>query len=101
MKKIIIALLVVSSILVMTSTTVKAKRSGEESIYPQTFIVTNIDRTNDIVYLETFTGMVYTWQGCEDWQINDIAAAIMYNSGTPETITDDQITVLEYSGWIE
>jgi hypothetical protein len=48
-----------------------------------------------------FSGMVYAWKGVEDWQINDIAAAIMYNNGTPDTITDDQIAVLEYTGWLD
>lgn len=83
------------------SITTSAKVSGEDSIYPQTFIVCGIDKQTDTIHLRTFSGMVYAWKGVEDWQINDIAAAIMYNNGTPDTITDDQIAVLEYTGWLD
>ena len=72
--------------------------SGKE--YPQTFIVSDIDRDADIMYLETFSGMVYTWEGVEDWQVKDVAAAIMNDNGT-EDITDDDIKQLEYTGWID
>lgn len=78
----------------------EAKRSGEESIYPQTFIIDEIDEQNDLVYLATFSGFVYIWEGVDDWQVGDIGAAIMYNNNTPDDITDDYIMVLEYSGFI-
>ncbi len=75
----------------------QSNASGAE--YPQTFIVSEIDEEADLVYLETFSGMVYTWEGVEDWQVSDIAAAIMNDNGT-ETITDDIIKQLKYTGYI-
>lgn len=76
----------------------QSSASGKE--YPQTFIVSAIDKDADIMYLETFSGMVYTWEGVEDWQVKDVAAAIMNDNGTP-AIYDDEILDLKYSGWIE
>lgn len=76
----------------------QSSASGKD--YPQTFIVSAIDKNADIMYLETFSGMVYTWEGVEDWQVKDVAAAIMNDNGT-EDITDDDIKQLEYTGWIE
>ena len=69
--------------------------------YPQTFIISEIDREADLIYLETFSGMVYTWEGCEDWEVNDLAAAIMNDNGTPDNITDDTIEMLRYSGYLD
>lgn len=80
---------------------ISAQATAPAKDYPQTFIVSEIDQDNDIIYLETFSGMVYTWEGSEDWEVNDIAAAIMNDNGTPDNITDDTIEVLRYTGYLE
>lgn len=66
--------------------------------YPKTFIVYEIDRTDDIIYLMDANGNEWIYEGCEDWQAGDVAAATMNNNGTP-SIYDDEITQLQYSGW--
>lgn len=67
--------------------------------YPETFIVDRVDRENDVLYLETFSGNVFTWNSCEDWEPGDIASAIMNSNGTEE-VKDDTIIMLKYSGYI-
>lgn len=74
-----------------------AEKMSEKNLYPQTFIVYEVDREFDIVYLMTFSGFEYEWEGVEDWHAGDIASALMYDNGTPK-ITDDEIIKLHYAG---
>lgn len=83
-----------------TITTITAPAAGSiENLYPETFIVTEVNLAMGYIELETFSGNVFTWEGCEDWQEGDIASAIMNDNGTPE-VTDDEIIKLEYSGYL-
>ena len=93
------SLLTIIILLLLIPSTVKATPADLNNIYPQTFIVSDIDKANDIVYLETPSGMIYTWQGVEDWMIGDIASAIMNNNKTHQNITDDKIIKLQYAGY--
>lgn len=61
--------------------------------YPQVFEVVDID--NDLVYLNDWSGHQWIWEGAEDWEIGDFAAAIMGTNGT-ESIYDDIIIKLRY-----
>lgn len=67
------------------------------TIYPQTYIVTDVDYTTDIVEITTATGYTYEFTGAEDWAEGELCSCIMYNSGT-EDITDDVILATRYSG---
>lgn len=71
-----------------------------ENLYPQTFMVISVDYYENLVTIKDFNG--YTWQfwGAEDWIENDICSAIMDNRGT-ESIFDDEVVSVRYSGWIE
>ena len=99
MKKILIAALL--TLATLTAGSIKAdaaaEKMSEKNLYPQTFIVYEVDREFDIVYLMTFSGMEYEWEGVEDWHAGDIASALMYDNGTPK-ITDDEIIKLHYAG---
>ena len=68
--------------------------------YPMTGIVTEVDRKNDIVTIEDFNGNIWEFEGCEDWEENDICSCIMNNKGT-ENIKDDEIVKVKYSGYFE
>lgn len=59
-------------------------------IYPMTFIITEVDEAEDVVYMENYFGHVYTFEGVEDWWPGDMVSCIMWTEGTPE-ITDDVI----------
>ena len=68
--------------------------------YPETFIVTEVNSTENYITLETFSGNVFIWHNSEDWMIGDIASAIMDSNGTEE-VEDDEIIKLMYSGYID
>ena len=68
------------------------------SIYPETARIVELNYDEDIVIVETFTGFLFSFYGCEDWSIGDCCSMIMSDNGT-ETMLDDQVIVAEYSGW--
>ena len=67
-------------------------------IYPETAKVVLVDHDTDTVYVEIFTGYVFSFEGCEDWQEGDCASLIMEDNGT-EKIFDDQIVMAYYGAW--
>ena len=73
--------------------------------YPRTFFVEAIDPDTDTVLLYDMNGWQWEWEGVEDWAVEDMAAAIMDDNGTPENIFDDIIITLHYqtniSDWDE
>lgn len=69
----------------------------QNDVYSMTAIVSNLDYENDIVTISDFNGRLYCFYGCEDWQIDDIASVVMLKKGT-ETILDDEIIDVKYSG---
>ena len=102
MKRIITLL----AIIAVLTTSIKATAySGEidhqPSIYPETFIVDQVDEAADLVTCRTIAGQRFTFYGVEDWMAGDIAAAIMSDNGTPETVTDDIIITVRYVGYTD
>lgn len=66
-------------------------------LYPQTFVVTDIDRGQDVVTVTAANGNSFRFSGCEDWCLGDIATAIMFDGGT-FGVQDDSIISIHYSG---
>lgn len=66
--------------------------------YPQSFIVSDIDYKNNIVYIATPTGFIYSFYNVDDWIIGDHCAAIMFNNYT-KYIIDDKIISVKYCGF--
>lgn len=90
--KVISAVLMVCSLLMV----VVAVASAE--LYPETAKVVKVNYEEDTVTVETFTGFLFTFYGCEDWQEGDCASLIMEDNGT-ELIYDDEIIIAQYSAW--
>lgn len=65
---------------------------------PLTAKVVDLDRSTDTVTIETSTGILYQFYGCEDWCEGDFITAIMWKNGT-NNITDDALVTWQYSGW--
>jgi len=86
------------NLIAMIATIVTLTGAPVGAEYPQSFTVTDVDRANDIVTFETYSGHQYLWEGCEDWEIGDRAAAIMNDAGSPETVIDDVIVQVRYTG---
>ena len=62
--------------------------------YSQVLEVVEIE--NDLIYLVDWDGNEWIWEGAEDWEIGDFAAATMNTNGT-EIIYDDIIVNLRYT----
>lgn len=69
-------------------------------LYAQTYRVVELNEQTDTVTVESATGYLYAFYGCEDWQIGDLAAILMWTNGTNE-ITDDVILSVRYAGRFE
>ena len=65
-------------------------RSRERDIYPKGVIVEELDYYDDSVIVSDANGFLWSFQGCEDYEVGDILALIMDGRGTPE-IFDDAI----------
>lgn len=68
-----------------------------EVFYPATLVITAIQ--DDVVTLETSTGISYQFTGAEDWTEGELVSVLMYNNGTPETIRDDVMMVRRSTGF--
>lgn len=97
--KIIVSILVSISILIAFTTCAHAE------LYPKTFFVFALDYGNDIVTFIDMNNQEWIMYGTEDWIIDDMAAAIMDDNGTPYNIYDDIIVTVYYqtntSNWTE
>ncbi len=71
------------------------------TIYPTTCTVTNCDTTSDLVTMSTATGYLFQIEGVEDNWPGDLVSCIMFDSFTPNDITDDIILSYRYSGTTE
>lgn len=72
-----------------------------EGVYSTTTMVTEVDYDADIVIIQTFSGIEYQFEGCEDWYEGDICTVTMWDNDTPDTVYDDEILQTRYSGWID
>ncbi len=95
MKKLIVLLLCV---LLVASSMFLGFAVALKSIYPRSMRVIGIEYDNDLVIAEDAMGFVWTWEGTEDWCCNDDVAVIMFDRFTPNTIRDDVIIAIRYSG---
>lgn len=70
--------------------------NSTEEFYPLTVKITSLDKENDIVYCVDGSGFLWSFFGCEDWEVNDIASLLMNSHGT-DIIYDDEIVLTHYS----
>lgn len=68
--------------------------------YPKSCVVVNVDYNTDTVTIEDSVGLLWDFQGCDDWQEEDIVALIMFNNFTTLGIYDDMIVRTRYCGTI-
>ena len=66
-------------------------------IYAATMKVTAIN--NNVLEMETATGIIYEWEGAEDLDVGDCVSVVMYNNGTENVKDDIIVTQPIYSGW--
>ena len=83
--------------LILILTAIALTASAE--VYPLTAKVVEVNYDDDTVTVETFTGFLFSFEGCEDWAEGDCASLIMDDHGT-EKIFDDEIIMAQYCAWI-
>lgn len=71
------------------------------SVYPLTAHVVEVDRVTDVVTCEDGAGNLWKFKGCEDWEEDDFVSLLMNDNGTNETVYDDIIKMVRYSGTFE
>lgn len=69
-----------------------------DNIYPKTTVVVEIRKEENIVVCKDFNGFTWTFEGVEDWEVDDVCSMIMNSKGT-ETILDDEIIKIQYNGF--
>lgn len=97
MKKIIISI-ICSTVIILSVINCSMPLFYRWFCYPQCFIVSEIDYKNNIVYIETPTGFIYSFYGVDDWFVGDHCSAIMFNNYT-KNIIDDKIVSVKYCGF--
>ncbi len=83
--------------LIATIATVAAL-TASNTIYPTTAVITDINEQNDIVTMSTASGLVYQFEGIEDYYTGDLVACLMFDNGTPDNVRDDIILSHRYTG---
>ena len=99
MNKMLITLLIAALFFTMCLI-VGAQAEGQNGLYPTAGIVRNVDHFADVIYIVTFDGQEWAYEGAEDWAVGDIIAMLMDDMGT-ELIYDDEIVAVNYLGWVE
>ena len=87
-------------IMVMFTVAFACAPTNKTELYPITTVVYNLDRENDLVTVKDANGNLWQFEGCEDWEINDICSMLMDDCGTT-TIYDDEIVMVRYNGTTE
>lgn len=75
--------------------------SASAEVYPRAFIISELDKDNDMIFLEDACGNVWLATGIEDYCVGDIVVAVMDDNKTDTSIYDDIIVSMCYSGWSE
>ncbi len=84
----------IALILILTTIALTA----HADLYPETAKVVEVDYDADLVTVETFTGFLFAFYGCEDWAEGDCASLIMEDNGT-DLVYDDEIVMAQYGAW--
>lgn len=68
--------------------------------YPRAMEIVEIDKANDIAICVDAVGMEWEFTEPEDLEIGDIIICTMYDNGTKDTIIDDEIIDVRWSGYV-
>lgn len=90
---------IITIISIMAGSTGNTYFQSFEDIYPETAIVQEANTETDIVTVETLNGNLFQFYGVEDYQAGDVVSMIM-DSNKTETVSDDIILSVKYSGYI-
>lgn len=69
---------------------------NKSCIYSKSAVVVGLDYTADVVTVEDSTGNLWTFEGVEDYDLNDRVALTMSDNGTDWDVKDDRIIETRY-----
>ena len=97
MKKIILLFTAVSMLIIgFLFGSAYGNQTSADNLYPISTKVVSIDYTMDRVTVQQANGTLWTFCGCDDWELDDNCNIIMNDNGTPE-VYDDVIVDCRYS----
>lgn len=68
--------------------------------YAHTALITALDYDTDTVTVTDYSGLTWTFSGCEDYCVDDLVSLTMSDNGTKETVMDDEILSATYAGYL-
>lgn len=69
------------------------------SVYMRGMEIVNLNYETDVVTCVDSVGFEWEFTGCEDYCVNDIVCVLLDTMGTEDTIKDDVILKVDYSGY--
>lgn len=72
---------------------------GNLHFYPRAMEIVEIDKAKDIAVCVDAVGMEWEFTEPEDLEVGDLVICTMYDKGTTETIVDDEIVDVTWSGY--
>ena len=63
-------------------------------------IIVEVDEEDDRAIVEDPCGIFWEFRGVEDFMVGDLVIMELYDAGTPESIFDDEIINITYSGFV-
>ena len=94
MKKIVALFLAV-----ITAAAVLCAAHKPITTYAHTALITALDYDTDTVTVTDYSGLTWTFSGCEDYCVDDLVEMLMQEAGDPEDIFDDVIYSTCYAGF--
>lgn len=70
-----------------------------QNTYPRAMEIVEIDKANDIAICVDATGLEWEFTEPEDLEVGDIVICTMYDNGTKNTLVDDEIIDVAWSGY--
>lgn len=70
-----------------------------QNTYPRAMAIAEIDRKEDIAICVDACGLEWEFSEPEDLEVGDVIICTMYDNGTPDKITDDEIIDIVWSGY--
>ena len=95
MKKFLIGVIAAMT-LTFACGTAYGKTEVINNLYPISGKIVSLDYTTDTVTVEQSNGNLWSFTGCDDWELNDTCNMIMNTRGTVN-IYDDHIVSVRYS----
>ncbi len=72
---------------------------GNLQFYPRAMEIVEIDTVRDTAICVDAVGMEWEFTEPEDLEVGDLVICTMYDNGTKETIVDDEIVDVVWSGY--